>query len=415
MIKVRVPVLPQAVVNIGLVGHVDHGKTTLTDALSGIWTDTHSEELRRGISIRLGYADTSFRRCPVCEPPASYTTKEVCPRCGSKTDFLRRVSFVDAPGHETLMATMLSGAAIMDGAVLVIAANEPCPQPQTKEHLMAIEIIGVRNIVAAQNKIELVSREKAIENQGQIREFLKSTCARDAPIIPISAIHRANIDLLIQAIEERIPTPEHDLSKPALMYVARSFDVNRPGTRPENLVGGVIGGSLLQGRLRVGDEIEVRPGIQVTKEGKTRWQPLRSEIASLQAGGEFLDEAVPGGLVGIGTKLDPSLTKADYLAGAVVGEPDTLPPVLETLQLEVKLMERIVGMAEELEVKPLTTGEPLMLNVGTATTVGTITSARDGRADVKLKLPVCAREGARAAISRRVAGRWRLIGYGIIG
>jgi translation initiation factor 2 subunit 3 len=403
--------MPQAVVNIGMVGHVDHGKTTLTEALSGIWTDTHSEELRRGISIRLGYADTSFYRCPSC---GLYTTKETCPRDGSKTDFLRRVSFVDAPGHETLMATMLSGAAIMDGAVLVIAANEPCPQPQTKEHLMALDIIGVRNIIVVQNKIELLSREKAIEHYRQIREFLQRTRARDAPIIPISAIHRANIDLLIQAIEEHIPTPKHDPTLSPRMYVARSFDVNRPGTKPENLVGGVIGGSLLQGKFRVGDEVEIRPGIQFTREGRAGWQHLRSKIVSLQAGGEPVEEAAPGGLIGVGTKLDPSLTKADYLAGAVAGAPGSLPPVLETLQLEVHLMERVVGTAEELEVKPLTTGEPLMVNVGTATTAGTITSARGTQAEVRLKLPVCAEPGARAAISRRIAGRWRLIGYGII-
>jgi len=403
--------MPQAVVNIGMVGHVDHGKTTLTEALSGIWTDTHSEELRRGISIRLGYADTSFYRCPSC---GLYATKETCPRDGSKTDFLRRVSFVDAPGHETLMATMLSGAAIMDGAVLVIAANEPCPQPQTKEHLMALDIIGVRDVVVVQNKIELLSREKAVEHYGQIREFLQGTRARDAPIIPISAIHRANIDVLIQTIEERIHTPKHDPSISARMYVARSFDVNRPGTKPENLVGGVIGGSLLRGKFGVGDDVEIRPGIQLTREGRTGWQHLTSKIVSLQAGGEPVEEAVPGGLIGVGTKLDPSLTKADYLAGTVAGAPGSLPPVLETLQLEVHLMERVVGTAEELEVRPLTTGEPLMVNVGTATTAGTITSARGSQAEVKLKLPVCAERGARAAISRRIAGRWRLIGHGII-
>lgn len=406
--------MPQAVVNIGMVGHVDHGKTTLTEALSGVWTDTHSEELRRGISIRLGYADASFRKCPNCDPPASYTTKDVCPGCDSKSEFLRRVSFVDAPGHETLMATMLSGAAIMDGAILVIAANESCPQPQTKEHLMALDIIGIRNIVVVQNKIELVSREKAVENYNQIKEFLQGTVARDAPIIPISAIHRANIDELIQAIEENIPTPKRDPSISARMYIARSFDVNRPGTKPENLVGGVIGGSLLRGKFKLGDEVEIRPGIQVTREGRTGWQHLNSKIVSLQAGGEAVDEAMSGGLIGVGTKLDSSLTKADYLAGAIAGTPGTIPPVLETLQLEVHLMERVVGTAEELEVKPLTTGEPLMINVGTATTAGAITSARGSQAEVKLKLPVCAERGGRAAISRRVAGRWRLIGYGIM-
>lgn len=134
-------------VNIGMVGHVDHGKTTLVRSLSGVWTDQHSEEIKRGISIRLGYADATFRKCPNCPEPDAYTVEETCPRCGTKAEILRTVSFVDSPGHETLMATMLCGAAIMDGAVLVISANEPCPQPQTKEHLMALNITGIDKIV----------------------------------------------------------------------------------------------------------------------------------------------------------------------------------------------------------------------------------------------------------------------------
>lgn len=406
--------MPQAVVNIGMVGHVDHGKTTLTEALTGIWTDTHSEEIRRGISIRLGYADVTFRKCPACEAPQAYTIKETCPVHGVGTEVLRRVSFVDAPGHETLMATMLSGAAIMDGAILVIAANEKCPQPQTKEHLMALEITGVKNIIIAQNKIELVSREQVIRNYNEIRDFLSTTSAADAPIVPVSAIHKANIDLLIQTIEERIPTPKRDLTKPPRMHVARSFDVNRPGTRPEDLVGGVIGGSLLQGKLSVDDEIEIRPGVHVSKEGKRRWQPLTTKIVSLQAGYEFLQEAGPGGLIGVGTKLDPSLTKSDSLVGSVVGEGGELPPILEELEMDIHLLKRVVGTAEELEVKPLVTGETLMINAGTAATIGTISSARGSNVEVRLKLPVCAEIGSRVAVSRRVAGRWRLIGYGVI-
>lgn len=402
--------MPQADVNIGLVGHVDHGKTTLTEALSGVWTDTHSEEIRRGISIRLGYADTSFMRCLEC---GRHSTKEKCPYCGASTEFLRRVSFVDAPGHEMLMATMISGAAIMDGAVLVIAANEPCPQPQTKEHLMVLDIIGVKNLVVGQNKIELVSREKVVQNYQQVKEFLAGTFAEGAPIIPISAIHHANIDKLIEVIEKHIPTPKRDLTKPTRMHVARSFDVNRPGTRPEKLAGGVLGGSLHQGKLKVGDDLEIRPGIKVTREGRTTWQHLHSKVVSLHAMESSLEEAVPGGLIGVGTMLDPSLTKGDSLVGSVLGAPGSLPEVREALELEIHLMKRVVGLQEELDVKPLVTGEPLMLNVGTTMTVGTITSARGNKATVRLKLPVCAESGARAALSRRVAGRWRLIGHGI--
>ncbi|MDG6221024.1 MAG: GTP-binding protein, partial [Candidatus Thermoplasmatota archaeon] len=145
----------QPEVNIGLVGHVDHGKTTLTKALSGDWTDRHSEEIKRGISIRLGYADTTFYKCKKCEGIEGFTVSPKCHTCGGEAEVLRAVSFVDAPGHETLMATMLSGAALMNGALLLIAANEKCPQPQTKEHLMALEIAGLKKTIIVQNKIDL--------------------------------------------------------------------------------------------------------------------------------------------------------------------------------------------------------------------------------------------------------------------
>lgn len=112
----------QPEINIGLVGHVNHGKTTLTEALTGKWTNTHSEEIKKGITIRLGYADSTFRKCPKCKEPEAYTTREKC-SCGEVSIPIRKVSFVDAPGHESLMATMLSGATIMDGAILLVAAD----------------------------------------------------------------------------------------------------------------------------------------------------------------------------------------------------------------------------------------------------------------------------------------------------
>jgi len=365
----------QPEVNIGLVGHVDHGKTTLVQALSGQWTDQHSEEMKRGISIRLGYADATFRRVPGVDPPECFTVEAEVD--GEETEFLRTVSFLDAPGHETLMATMLSGAAIMDGAVLVIGADEPVPQAQTEEHLMALDIIGIENIVIAQNKIDLVDRDQAQRNYEQIQEFVAGTVAEGAPVIPISAGQNVNTDVLIDAVEREIPTPERDPDTDPQLHVARSFDINRPGTTYSDLLGGVLGGSLVQGRLEAGQEIEIRPGREVEEGGRSEYRPIETSVRSLQAGGRTVDEASPGGLLGVGTGLDPSLTKGDALAGRVAGPPGTLPPTWESFTMSVDLLDRVAG--EDMgEVEEVSTGEPLMLTVGTATTVGSVTSAREG-------------------------------------
>jgi len=206
--KISVKDSVQPEINIGLVGHVDHGKTTLLERLSGKWTDTHSEEIKRGITIRLGYADAVISRCKKC---GAFTSKEKCFECESaELESIRKVSFVDAPGHESLMATMLAGATIVDGALLLIASNEKCPQPQTREHLMALEIMGIKNVIVVQNKIDLISEEEALKNHEQIREFLKDTSFKDAPIIPISAQHSVGLSALAEAIEKYIPTPKRN-------------------------------------------------------------------------------------------------------------------------------------------------------------------------------------------------------------
>ncbi len=404
------------VVNIGLVGHVDHGKTTLTEALTGVWTDTHSEEIKRGITIKLGYADAQFMKCPKCPEPQCYTTAAKCAHCGTKTEVLRAVSFVDAPGHETLMATMLSGAAIMDGALLLISANEKCPQPQTREHLMALDFIGIKNVIIVQTKIDLVTEETARKNYKQIKDFVKGTVAENAPIVPVSAHHGSNLDILIMFIEKFIKEQPHKSDRHPRMYIARSFDVNKPGMDYKDISGGVLGGTLIQGVLSEGDEIEIRPGIQVGEKGTSNmvFKPLRTNVVSLMAGGKPRKNITPGGLAAIGTGLDPALTKSDSLIGSVVGLPGHLPEVRDKMSLEVHLMEYLVGLDVESKVDKIRTSEVLMLNVGTSTTVGIVTSPQGDKVELNLKMPVCAEKGQRVAISRRVGSKFRLIGYGMI-
>ena len=310
------------------------------------------------------------------------------------------------------MANMLSGSALTDGAVLAIAANEKVPQPQTREHLLALEMLGSKQMVIAHNKVDLVGAEEAKKNYESIMEFISGTVAEKAPIIPISAQHNLNIDALIEAIELNIGTVTKDQSAPPLLQVLRSFDINKPGSTIEKLNGGVFGGSLSQGLLKIEDEVEIRPGIPNDKSGK--YEPVMTSISSLGTGAGLMDSVKPGGLVAIGTRLDPSLTKSDSFVGAVIGHPGELPPILESLDMEVTLFDVAIGSPDMMKVEKIKHGEPLRLNVGTSVTMGLVSSVRDGHVSVNLRRPVSANSGSRLAISRRIAERWRLIGSGIL-
>ncbi|MCS7098791.1 MAG: translation initiation factor IF-2 subunit gamma, partial [Sulfolobales archaeon] len=399
--------LKQPEMNIGVVGHVDHGKTTLVQAITGIWTSKHSEELLRSMTIKLGYADTDIYECldrPVYE---RYTTDPI--DC-SNPMYRRSVSFVDSPGHEVLMANMLSGAAIMDSALLVIAANEPCPQPQTREHFMALEIIGVKNVIVVQNKVDVVTRERAKKNYEEIRAFLAGTFAENAPVIPVSALHGVNIDVLLSAIEHYFKTPERDLSAKPMMFIARSFDVNKPGTPPDRLVGGVVGGSVIKGVFKIGDEIEISPGVRVVENGKAVYRKLYTRVESIRFGDKTYREAMPGGLVAVGTQLDPSLTKADKLVGSVVGLAGYLPQPRTHFTADYKLFERVVGTKELQKVPPMRVGERIIITAGTAIAMAVVRRLSSDWFELELvDKPVIVWKGMKIAISRNVMNRWRLV------
>jgi len=401
----------QPTLNIGLVGHIDHGKTTLLYQLTGVWSDKHSEELKRGITIKLGYANSIIRKCEKCN---KFTTKEVC-ECGGKIKDIINVSFVDAPGHEMLMATMLGGAAIIDAALLVIAANEPFPQPQTKEHLLALTVKNIKQVIIVQNKLDLVTKEQALEQCKAIKEFVKGTIAENAPIIPICAQQGINIDKLLEAIT-RLQVPEHNTKSKPLFLIARSFDVNRPGASPEKLFGGVLGGSLKKGKLKIGDIIEIKPGLAKKKHEQIEYYTIKTKIVGLMAGSHELEEALPSGSLAIQTSLDPLMTKADSLAGCMVGLQGTLPEIVFKVKIKATLFKEIVGTKakETIKIEPLKTNETLLLSVNTSTTVGLIHSIQNNMVEIALKIPIVAFSGDRIGIARNYYGHWRLIGWGEI-
>lgn len=386
------------ILNVGLVGHIDHGKTTLLHKLSGKWTDTHSEELKRGITIKLGYAD-----CDI------YFDEKDGYNISKKGRKVRSVSFVDAPGHEMLMATMLSGAALIDVALLVIAANEGI-KPQSREHLMALRAKGIKNLIVIQNKIDLVSEQEARKNYEEIKEFLDSFY-KDMPIIPVSAQQEVNIDVILKALTE-IRVSDRDLKGNPVFLVARSFDVNRPGVDVEDLKGAILGGTLKSGILKKGQEIEIKPGRIVKEANKYHYETIRTKILRLFRGSKEVDELVPGGSTSMETDLDMSYGKGDVLSGNVVSLGGKLPELVENLKVNFELFPEVFGIGGHTKVEKIKHGETLMLSINTSTTGGLINGIKEGEISISLKKPVVVFREDNVGIARNVGGHWRLIGYG---
>ena len=376
--------------NVGMVGHIDHGKTTLLSKITGKFTDTHSEELKRGITIKLGYADT------------------ILEKNGEK----RYISFVDCPGHEMLMATMLSGAALIDAAILIIAANEGI-KPQTKEHLIALQAKKVDKIIIIQNKIDLVTREETEKNYKQIKEFVKNTIAKDAPIIPVSAQQDINIDKIKDLLME-IVIPKRDTKSSPEFLIARSFDINKPGTKIENLHGGVLAGILKKGTLKVGDEIEIKPGITKKVANQFSYHPVKTKIKSIYRGSHSIKEATPGGSLAFETELDNTLSKTDSLSGNIASKPDALPDISETIKIKYNLFDEIFGEESNSKIEPLKPSELIMLSINTTTTVGKIDKINKNEIQLSLRIPAIPIPGDSVGLARNVNGHWRLIGFGEI-
>ena len=401
--------LTQGVLNIGTLGHIDHGKTTLVKAITHKWTDVHSESIKRNMTIKLGYADAIIRRCENCGEPEAYTTHDKCEGCSGETKPVLRISLLDAPGHETLMATAIAVANMIHAILFVIAANEPCPMQQTKEHLMIINILGIKNVIIVQTKVDLVGKEGATKHYKQIKEFVKGTVIENAPIVPVISNHEANIDVLLEMIT-KLDFQKADRSADPFMYVARSFDINKPGMDAVNIEGGIVGGTIVKGTLKVGDEIEIRPGINTSQDAKKdKYEPVVTVIKGINNGSEEIKEAFPGGLIGILTEIDPAFTKADSMVGNVVGHVGKLPPLISSVSMKFNKLKR-----SDIPERAITENEPLILSIGTATVLGFVSRVKRDTVEVNLKHQVCAEKGTKVAIMRNFSQRWKLSGYGII-
>jgi len=406
----------QPTINIGTLGHVANGKSSTIKFLTGVQTSKFKSEMVRNITIKVGYANCKIYKCSKCPKPDCYkstagSVMSLDCQCGERMTLERHISFVDLPGHNSLMSQVLNGNAVMDSAILLVAANEEFPQPQTLEHIAITEISNLKSMIVLQNKVDLVKDTECCVQYEKIRDFMKDTKNPESPIIPVSAQLGYNMDVLCEYIVTKIPQPVRDLTSPPRMFIIRAFDVNKSGEKVDNLKGGVCGGSIVRGMFKVGDEIEIRPGIKM----ENKYMPIFSKIVSLFSEDNSLEYAIPGGLIGVGLQTDPIMTKGDNLVGQVMGHRGTLPCIFSEIEINFFLMRKVVGQEngdkKENKIKKLVEGEVLMININSMSTAGKVLKLKNDLAKILLTNPICGEVGDKIALSRRINKQCRLIGY----
>ncbi|EFA82054.1 hypothetical protein PPL_04959 [Heterostelium album PN500] len=427
----------QAITNISVIGQFSHGKSitvkALTDQINMICNFGQPFQRISEFQHKIKFTNAKIYKCenPLCHRPGCYrqhrsnstADNPKCENngCGSAMKLIRHVCYIDYPTHNVLMGALFNCERFVDATMLVIASNEPCPQQQTADHLAIVEILKLKNIIIVQNKIDLVRQQsRANEHHNQIQQFVKGSVAEGAPIIPISAQLKWNIDVLCEHVVTKIPTSpisDNYNSAPHLIVV-RSFNMNAPYRKAEEMKGGTVRGLLLSGILRVGDDIEIRPGI-ITKnhDGTFSCTPLFSKIVSLFAEDNELQYAVPGGLIGVLTKLDPSLCKSDRLAGRVLGRVGIeLPDISISLEISFFLLRHLLDRprTSESKIRKLSKGDTLMIIVGLTAIGCRVTAVKKDLAKLALLKPICTNKSEKVAMFRRIQKRWHLIGWCII-
>eukprot|EP01059_Diplonema_ambulator_P035220 TRINITY_DN8210_c0_g1_i1.p1 TRINITY_DN8210_c0_g1~~TRINITY_DN8210_c0_g1_i1.p1 ORF type:complete len:885 (+),score=143.38 TRINITY_DN8210_c0_g1_i1:39-2693(+) len=399
---------------VGIIGHVAHGKSSIVKMLTGKSTMVFREERLLNATIKLGYADACIyrslqtlrgRRRYFMLGGSQVVKDPTHPETGEKCEFVRKISFVDCPGHDRYTETMITGTAVMDAALVVVAANEDFPQPQMIEHLQAIKqasIIRSNQIVVIHNKIDLVGPH-AVQHLPAIRALV----GQDAAVVPCCAVQSGNKESIIEALVN-LESPERDTSSTPLLRIIRSFDINKKG-KSTNL-GGVLGGAVIKGHLKLGDPITLYPGLRET-DGS--YSPIRATVKSLTAEGVPVHEARPGALVGVGTDIPANLSQADRLVGQIGGSLGDNLEVFENA-LQIVDIERRRD-SKGIKAKRLKVGDHTLLMAGATKVVGSIVASGKHTLDIAVSKAVAVTPMQRVAISRKDPTMgWKIIAWGTI-
>lgn len=412
-IKISDIIQNQAIVNLGTIGSIAAGKSTIVADLTGKKTQRHAKEKHRNITIHLGYANCKIFRCgssgKLYATPAE-TGELLSPVDSQPMELLTHISFVDCPGHENYMATMIGGTTVMDAALLLVAANEEVPMPQTYDHMLTISQTDLKDILILQNKIDLLEKPILLDNLKKIKEFVEGSPYENSEVIPVSAQMKWNIDEICKFMVNKRPSWLNKVNDPARLCILRSFDINYPNIELDTVHGGVVGGSLSQGNIRIGDIMEIRPGVVNNIGGGLVCTPLLAKVETINCEKTPLDIAFPGGLIGVGLSIDSSITKNNILIGHIMGHIGTLPELYQEITVKYS---KIKGRNDDLP--KFTVGEQVTIVVNSSSMPGVVTSIEPKHiVNIKLVSLICTELDVPTAIFRKIDHKYKLCYFGKI-
>ena len=316
-IKLSSIIEKQPIINIGCIGHVAHGKSTVVFDLTGTRTQKHSDEVERNITIQLGYANFRIYLILDGETKGKYIHSQTIIN-DSNYKLIKHYSFTDCPGHQAYMSTMISGSETFNVALMLISASEPIPQPQTISHANVLLHTDINNIAILLNKIDLLTDETMLDSKLlELTTFIESNSKLiSKQIIPISAQKKINIDQIVNYLA-LIPNTDinYTINLPFKMNILRSFNINKINVEISDLVGGIVGGSIKSGYISINDWIVIKPGIISQHKNSWRCRPIFAQVKSIQSDNTILDRAYPGGLIALGIDCDPAICKNNNLLG----------------------------------------------------------------------------------------------------
>jgi translation initiation factor 2 subunit 3 len=380
----------QPLFNIGCLGSVSDGKSTLVEKLTNIKTQKHSSEKYRNITIKQGYANMKIWSDMT-------TTNDI----DINKELINHISFVDCPGHQDLIHVALSSISLMDGAIVVIAVDQPITQkPQLIQHLLAIKLGNINKFIICMNKIDLVSKETLLIRKKELDILLQKYKIEPFAIIPTCFNKKLGLNYLIELIMLLFNPKKYEYRNElkTIFNISRSFDINKPGTNWNLIEGGVIGGSLESGTLKVGDLIEIKPGYKNIS--------IKTKVISIQTDKNKLNIAYPGGLIGIKTDIDPYYCKNDLLSGNICGLIDNIPCIYNEININISTLSEFDFIWNP------KINDNVMLQINIKMISAVLINIENKKFTFKLKKDVCINDNQHIIICYTINNILRIVGDG---